>query len=237
MSKEPKESRSSDPSTGFIIQATGKYDQFIDPLIDSIIKYYQSPFTIYLFSDKEYIYHRNRVVNQLIDHEPWPTITLDRYFTFSYYKHLFSTDYLLYLDVDMLVENFFDINVIKGSIIATLHPGYFNKSNKPFCKDKKSRAYTPNGKYYFCGGVQGGERERYLEIAALLADNINEDKINEIQAEWHDESHWNQYLANNLPDRILNPQFCFVDNYNITGIPMIRALEKDHKELRKENKN
>jgi histo-blood group ABO system transferase len=91
------------------------------------------------------------------------------------------------------------------------------------------------GKHYFAGGFNGGKTEKFIEMSEVIAGRVNKDMENGIIAVWHDESHMNRYLIDNPPTTILNPSYCFAEEFIGTEYPFdpkIIALKKNHNELR-----
>jgi hypothetical protein len=93
---------------GLFLICTGKYDRFLQPLIDSVEKHFFNGFhlNIYLYTDKEpSVSHSDRIEIKTfpIQHLPFPYPTLYRYQYFHSRRHEISEDDLLvfYSDVDM----------------------------------------------------------------------------------------------------------------------------------------
>lgn len=239
---------------GVLLIATGKYHQFVRPLIKNIYDYFMPghKVTAYVFTDNNDLLDeflatpRVNVVTKKIDSLKYPYATLYRYKVFTENADLLKDeDYLFYMDVDMAI-----VKEVSGSIlpyeglVAVFHPGFYGKggwgsSNNP----ENSTSYLPpeKRKNYYAGGFQGGSRETYLKVAKLLHENIQKDEMNGVMAEWHDETHWNWFLNNgSFSDIIsLTPEYCMVEQahlrkeWKIDDIdPRIIALAKNHAELR-----
>jgi histo-blood group ABO system transferase len=43
----------------------------------------------------------------------------------------------------------------------------------------------------------------------VMRQNIDEDFSHNYIAMWHDESHWNKYLIDNPPEKVLDPGYCY----------------------------
>lgn len=238
---------------GIFLIATGKYDIFLQPLIDSLEKNFfpKDDLIIYLFTDKaNYLRHSKRISIQIkrIEHKPFPYPTLYRYKHFSSLTGI-TADYCFYLDVDMLVSKRVDREILPFAthhegLVVTLHPGFY-RGGGGWCNNEKSLGHTPQGlrKRYYAGGFQGGETKPYLKMCKALADNIADDEERGIIATWHDESHLNRYMCGRTP-RTLSPSYCMVEEpdlrvqWKITNFtPKIIALSKDHNALRGLPKN
>lgn len=231
---------------GILLIATNKYKQFVNPLITALDKYFlpNHQLSVFLFTDEmHYKFNASERISILITQIPpykFPFATLYRYKIFADNSNLFNLcDYLFYMDVDMdIVAPVGD--EILAPLTAVRHPGFYNGGGS-WGNDPKSTAYTKpeNRKHYYAGGFQGGSKNYYLSVVCLLADRIAADEENEIMAQWHDETHWNWYLANNPVFKELSPEYCMVEQQHLRqdwGIdhlePKIIALAKDHAELR-----
>lgn len=222
---------------GLLIIATWKYDVFLKPLLDSVNKHFfkNEDVDVYIFSDKplEFNYERLKIQVLSIKHYPFPYATLYRYKHFNAFKNVLTSDYLFYLDADMLIVDEIDDEVLPDSsgLIATIHPGFF-RGGGSWCKNKKSLAYTKYPKKYYAGGFQGGERNMYIKVCEILKTLIDTDENNGIMAEWHDESFWNYWLSISLFKEI-SPSYCYPESWTLPFKKKILALDKNHAEMRK----
>jgi histo-blood group ABO system transferase len=175
-----------------------------------------------------------KVIHQ--DHMAWPGPTLKRYHIFLNNSHHYpNQDYLFYCDADMRFVDEVGSEVL-GDLVATNHPGFYNKRRREFSYEKRSqsRAYIPmnEGTRYFAGGFNGGKRDRYLEMAQAVKEMVDADAANGIIAEWHDESYMNRYLASNPPTVILDPSYCYPESWDLPFKRRLLALDKNHSEMR-----
>lgn len=224
---------------GLVLIATGKYDVFLQPLIDSVDKFFfrGDEITIYLFTDKTpKLIHSDRIHTTIIatEHKPFPYPTLYRYKYISSIAENIYTDYLFYCDVDM---RFVDLvgREILGDIVCVQHPGFYKGGWGSDGCDERSLAYLPKELCfdYVCGGFNGGRRKPFLEMCSILNDRISKDEKNGVMAIYHDETHFNWYIkkmAKNIHK--LNPSYCYPELWKIPFIKRILALEKNHKEIR-----
>ena len=239
---------------GLCLIVTGRYDYFLSRLLESLDTHFfpKHEVIIYLFWDKKYytlkLPKRFSVVCIPTEHKPFPFPTLYRYKYFTRAVDKIHSDYLFYMDVDMMLvgdvdERILPDGVSDGGIVATLHPGFYNGGGA-WCDNHNSKAYTQenNRSRYFAGGFQGGETKAYLEACREMAEAIEADEKNGVMAEWHDESHLNSFLSTRNP-KTLTPEYCMVQDeqckkkYGLDGMPIrIIALEKNHEELRKDIK-
>lgn len=247
----------SKPTIGVLLIATGKYDQFVKPFIESSEKFFLPEYKkIYiLFSDKitnppqlsdAFKDIPNAViVKEHMEHRPWPNSTLKRYETFTRVSQFHVVpDYLFYSDVDMRFVAPVGEEVLSEGLTATLHPGFYSFPGQgSWGNNIESLSYTPMEfrKKYYAGGFQGGKASEYLKVCEHLAQNINYDLSKGIIAEWHDEAHWNCFLSTYKgPLTQLTPSYCMVEethkriNWKIDHLePKLIALAKNHEELRK----
>lgn len=224
---------------GLLVIATGKYDIFIKPLLDSVRKFFlvNHKVTVYLFTDKTVLEEGNiKVIPQ--EHEGWPYATLHRYHVFNKHREILSKmDYLYYCDVDMLFVDNVGEEVL-GSRVAVLHPGYYQGNRGTYETNPISTAYVPSyeGSHYFAGGFNGGSSEEFLNMSRVIERNIEQDKTRgNYIAVWHDESHLNKYLIQNTPTLILPPSYCYPESWDLPFDKRLIALDKNHREIRLES--
>lgn len=224
---------------GLLLIATGKYDVFLQPLIDSVDKYFfrGDQVTIYLFTDKNPTLIFSDRINLVIiptEHKPFPYATLYRYKYFTQSADKMEAEYLFYCDVDMLFVDEVGREIL-GNIVCTEHPGFYKGGwGSPNCH-KMSMAYlgVEMRNKYVCGGFQGGERLSYLAACETLASRIQTDEDQGIMAEWHDETHWNWFIAMRAKNiKMLNPSYCYPERWTLPFPKKLLALDKNHKEIR-----
>lgn len=242
---------------GLIIISTGKYDIFLQPLLNSADKWFfpGRPIDIYHLSDKEVVLDvpsRMTYKRFFVPHLKFPYPTLFRYKWIHKYREELTSDNLFYIDADMLFENPVGPEILPDSsgLVAVRHPGFFRGGWGDNGTHPMSTAYLNPAlrKEYYAGGFQGGERMAFLKAVQTLSENIDIDLDtaenlsyqlnNGILAKWNDESHWNHYLKYH-PFKALTPEYCMVEQIPLRekwGInqltPRIIALEKNHEEIR-----
>ncbi len=214
--------------------ATGKYDCFIAPFYESVNKFFLKDCDVTMFTFTDSIKNFEGVTKVYQEHKPFPYPTLMRYHIFLKHKELFENfDYIFYSDIDMKIFSNISRQEFLGDLVGVIHPGFFDKNQFPYEKNKLSTAFVEHGFAYFCGGVQGGSTSRYIAAMEEMKKNIDLDLEKNIISTWHDESHWNCYLSKNYPTRILDCNFCYPESWNIPfKNKKILALDKNHHDLR-----
>lgn len=200
---------------GLIIIATGEsYVKYAKDLIVSAHNFWPEAAPI-VFTDNPCAFVGG--AHRIFYKEPvgYPKETLYRYHTMLSQKEFLSTfDFLFYADADMEFVSKPGVITSRGCLTGTLHPGFFGK--KGTCETRpESEAYCTYNERYYCGGFQGGDAKEYLIAAETISRRINKDAANNITAVWHDESHWNKYLAGANDDWLLTltPSYCFPEGY------------------------
>ena len=224
---------------GVLLIATNKYIKFLDPLVESIDKYFLKNHNITIFCFTNILDHKvsSNVILIEQEHMPWPLPTLKRFEIFYKHKDRYDNiDVLYYLDVDMRINDYIGDEFLPDDkdLIAVVHPGYRRDLLQSFERRPQSKAFVNFNYYvYHCGGVQGGKRDAYLKACKLLSDNILDDMGRNIIAVWHDESHWNKYLISNPGIyKELDCDYCYPESWNIPYKKIILALDKNHEEMR-----
>lgn len=232
---------------GILLIATKKYKQFVQPLVDQLNKYIRVPFQVILFSDEGmFLESKAPVNNYLIPAYGFPQATLYRYKIFSSHEVSLRERFkhLLYLDVDMRLECYMGKEFLVPGLLCVQHPGTYesNRWGSPNTSKLSSAWFAESErKRYYCGGVQGGKVNQYLNACKHLAKNIDDDEMNGVMAEWHDETHWNKFTNYIRPDLVteLSPSYCMPEPMKsrkdwglLQFEPKIIALEKNHKEIR-----
>jgi hypothetical protein len=97
-----------------------------------------------------------------------------------------------------------------------------------------STAFVPRRlrKKYYCGGIWFGNQNAIRKMIDQLSLNVQADSSRDIIAIWHDESHLNQWAANNHhADE--SPRLCFDETYsNLPTLdPIIHAVRKPRKDF------
>jgi histo-blood group ABO system transferase len=221
-------------NVGLLVMATGKYIQFVPPLIESAEKHFckNHNVTFFIFTDGV-LSPADNVVTIYQPRLGWPFDSMMRNQVYaSHADVLLTQDYLFATDADMLFVG--DVgDEILGQRVATQHPGFVGKRGA-YETNRQSTAYISRreGKQYFAGGFFGGTSPEFIKIVQTISDNINIDMAKGIIAVWHDESHWNRYCIDHEPTIILNPSYCYPESWDLPYPKKLLALDKNHAEMR-----
>ena len=202
----------------YLTIATNKYIQFVEKLYSDISEKFLpgAEINCLLFTDHEIEEAGDNVRIHYIDHEQWPMPTLKRYNYFVKEKLHLEHDYCFYFDADMRIDNPVGEEVLADGVVATKHPYQsFNSLNDmSYDHNPDSLAYIPmgEGNTYFAGGFNGGKTESFIEMAEVIANNVNKDLEKGIVA-LCDESHMNRYLIDNPPSLELTPHIAILKNF------------------------
>lgn len=220
---------------GLLVVATGKYIQFVKPLLDSADTYFcpEDDVTYFIFTDGE-LAESERVVKFHHTRIGWPYDTMMRCTMYlAHADELSKMDYLFACDADM---RFVDIvgTEILSERVATQHPGFVGKRGT-YETNELSTACVRSGEgvHYFAGGFYGGSAQEFLKMTRTMVKNIYTDLEKKFIAVWHDESHLNRYFIDNPPTKILTPSYCYPESWHLPYHKRLLALDKNHTEFRK----
>jgi len=231
------------PKVGMLVMATGKYINFVEPLVVSADKFFllECDVSYFVFTDsQEHLARKVEIIRGreiiYIEQERlgWPKDTLMR--PAIYYQHrkkLKFMDYLFAIDADMKIVDTVG-NEILHPLVVVQHPGYVGRRGT-YETRKESSAYVGprEGRVYCAGGFNGGKRKEYMQLCKSITHAIQEDFKKNIIACWHDESHLNRYIITHQEDVVvLTPSYCYPESKDIPFHPRIIALDKNHKEMR-----
>ncbi len=228
-------SNSAQYNVGLLVVATGKYINFVPPLVESARKHFCPDHTItyFVFTDGS-LPAADDIVCLPHTRLGWPYDTMMRCAAYYQYRDMFDDmDYLFALDADMLFVDTVGDEIL-GERVATIHPGFVGKRGTYETRSESNAHVAPDeGKYYFAGGFHGGNSKEFLKLVHTMLTNINEDLENGVVAVWHDESHLNRYFIDNPPTVILNPSYCYPESWKLPYHKRLLALDKNHAEMRK----
>lgn len=203
--------------------ATNNYKDFLKPLVTSVNNHFipaaQKDF--YLFTDSPLDWFDSSVKWNKIEHQPWPYITLKRFeFISTCLDQLKHYDYVFYFDSDMeFVTTLSSFDAGNKKYYAVCHPSVVNNLNFwPVETNPESTAYIKdrNRCVYVQGCVWGSRGSDIENMVNTMKNNINTDLSNKIVAVWHDESHLNKFMVDNVKDAmILSPSMAYPEHWNL----------------------
>lgn len=144
--------------------------------------------------------------------------------------------YVFCMDVDQVFVGPFGSEAL-GDSVALLHAYFYKSPVSGFTYDRnpKSGAYMDDGDYYYHAAVFGGTWQSVRNITMSCLQGIKQDKINGVEALWHDESHLNKYFWLHKPSKVLSPEYCWATEIGYTSDIQVQRLiwaEKYYKTLR-----
>ena len=200
--------------TALITLATGKaYHTYANEMIASAKQHWPEACPI-VFTDNPLAIHETDACIYT-EAKGYPGETLMRYHTFLKSEALLSKfDHIFFCDADMRwVAPPQQENLLGDGLVATLHPGYYGRKGTPETRCE-STAYCNWNESYVAGGFQGGRAKAYIDAMKTMKMNIDNDARRGITAVWHDESHWNWYIASwGGPLTFLTPSYCYPEDY------------------------
>lgn len=210
-------------SVALTVFAVGRYlDAYLKTFLTSAEQHFMLglPVTYYVFTDLPdkvpnvtLASQRNIKVIQVEKHNRWQDISMMRMKMLSEaieseIRHSFP--YVFCFDVDQEFKGRFGSEAL-GDSVALLHAHYYKLPKARFTYDRnpKSKAFMDDGDFYYHAAIFGGlwQNVKHLVDACYLS--IMEDKINNVEALWHDESHLNKYYWIHKPSRLLSPEYCW----------------------------
>lgn len=229
---------------------TGKYSIFWEEFYKSAKKnlFPNSEKHFFVFSDASPKLFSNEDTSYIYQQKlGWPNDTLQRFHMFSrILDELNKYNFIFFFNANILFLKKIHEDILPTNdegLLFVQHPGFFDKEHNdfPYERNKKSTAFIPygKGKYYVCGGVNGGTAQSYIKMIQELKASIDIDTNNKIIAVWHDESHINKYITHNRY-KILSPEYAYPEDWKLPFSPKILILDKnkfgEHDFLRGENR-
>lgn len=218
---------------------TGKYDIFWQEFFESYEENFlpDSEKEYFVFTDADFLFGEDqcsRIHKIYQERLGWPYDTLMRYNMFySIKEQIISFDYTFFMNanckcVSVITEEEFLPK--SKDILVVQHPGEYNKKPIKYSYDRnpQSTAYIPRGegRFYICGGINGGKTDAYLKLVEELKRNIEIDMGKNVIAKWHDESHINHYIYVHDNWEMLSPSYCYAEDWNLPFEPKILVREK-----------
>ncbi|XP_077941897.1 N-acetyllactosaminide alpha-1,3-galactosyltransferase [Gasterosteus aculeatus] len=236
-------------SVALTVFAVGRYlDAYLNTFLTSAEKHFMLGLqvTYYVFTDQpekvptiKFGPRRSLKVIQVQKYSRWQDISMMRMKMISdaiesEIHH--NCNYIFCFDVDQVFKGRFGSEAL-GDSVALLHAWYYKRPKQSFTYDRnpKSKAFMETGDYYYHAAIFGGVLEHVKDLADYCFLNIMEDKLNNVEALWHDESHLNKYFWLHKPSRLISPEYCWdpviAENQDINVTRLVWA-SKNYKELR-----
>lgn len=213
-------------SIALTVFAVGRYlDAYLETFLKSSERHFMSglPVSYYVFTDTpEKVPNikigpqRSLKVIKVKKHSRWQDISMMRMKSISdviesdirhHSTHVFC------FDVDQEFTGRFGSEAL-GESVALLHAYFYHlpKNWHGYDHNPKSKAFMESGDFYYHAAIFGGTWKSIKALTEFCYKNIMEDKQNNVEARWHDESHLNKYLWLHKPTRILSPEYCWDTN-------------------------
>ncbi|KAM9536377.1 alpha-1,3-galactosyltransferase 2-like [Salvelinus alpinus] len=226
-----QEHRRNHSSVSLTVFAVGRYlDAYLEAFLLSAERHFMValPVTYYVFTDvPERVPNiqlgpgRSLKVVRVQRHSRWQDISMMRMRAIAdaiesqirrYSRYVFC------FDVDQVFVGRFGSEAL-GDSVALLHAYYYHRPQSLYTYDRnpRSRAYMETGDFYYHAAVFGGSWQTVKNMTETCYQTIMEDKENQVEALWHDESHLNKYLWLHKPSRVLSPEYCWSSDIGYRG--------------------
>ncbi|XP_056294262.1 alpha-1,3-galactosyltransferase 2-like isoform X1 [Pseudoliparis swirei] len=210
-------------SVALTVFAVGRYlDVYLGTFLNSSEHHFMLglPVTYYVFTDVpekvpdiKLAPQRSIKVIKVERNSRWQDISMMRMKTIS---DIIESDlrhhctHVFCFDVDQVFSGRFGSEALADSV-ALLHAHYYRFPQKWFTYDRnpKSKAYMQTGDFYYHAAIFGGSWKSVKALTDACYQSIMEDKQNNVEALWHDESHLNKYLWLHKPSKVLSPEYCW----------------------------
>ena len=216
--------------------ATGKYTVFWPEFYESAEQYLLRDCEVhyFVFTDADALPGEENPRVHICPQEAysWPFATLRRFEIFLKQEQaLRGFDYIFFFNANAqfmqpVTREMLLPRAEKGErLLVVQHPSFYAKPNYEVTYDRnpRSTACIPYGlgKYYVCGGVNGGMAPAFLELCRTLDKRIRRDLQHNVIALWHDESQINRYILFRHDFRVLDPSFCYPEGWDHLPFPCV----------------
>ncbi|KAG9352938.1 hypothetical protein JZ751_017514 [Albula glossodonta] len=210
-------------SVALTVFAVGRYlDAYLSEFLRSAEKHFMLglPVTYYVFTDApervpevQLGPDRDLEVIHMQMHQRWQDISMMRMKAIKdtidqrvRHRH----PYIFCLDVDQVFVGRFGSEAL-GDLVALLHAFYYHRPRVLYTYDTnpQSTAYMEAGDFYYHAAVFGGSWQSVRNLTEACYQGIVEDKRNQVEALWQDESHLNKYFWQHKPSKVLSPEYCW----------------------------
>lgn len=215
---------------GLCIVATGKYDSFVKPLIESARTHFcpNQEVTFFIFTDGN-VPKGKDIVEVYQKRIGWPYDTLKRFHVYDAHRDLLQKmDYLFACDADMLFVGPVGEEILSDRV-ATIHGGFIGQVGT-YETRRISTAYVEkkirHSSTYFAGAFYGGTTKEFFKLLTIIKGRVDKDIEHDVMALWHDESHLNRYFNDFKPTKVLPTSYCYLEILNLPYEKKLLALHK-----------
>ncbi len=200
------------------VMATGSFNASAQSLIESGRRFFclNHDVTYFVFTDGTQVPQAKDVVKVEQPHLGWPYDTLKRFHIYDTHATLFENfDYIFSIDANMVFVAPVGEEIL-SDLVATQHPAFLKKRGA-YENKKTSSAYVgpQEGVYYFTGRFYGGTKLEFFQLLKTVKNHVDIDLAKNYIARWHDESYLNRYFIDHPPTRILNPSYCYPEDWQL----------------------
>lgn len=193
-----------------------EYESKAKALIESGRKFFclNHDVTYFVFSEDTKLESAKDVVKIKQKNFGWPYVTLKRFQVYDEHANLFDEmDYLFAVDADLVFVAPVCEEVL-SNLVATQHPAFVKKRGDYENKTISAAYVGPHeGKHYFSSSFYGGSKEEFLKLVKAAHNQVDTDLEKKFISRWHDQSYLNRYLVDHPPTKILNPSYCYPDDW------------------------
>lgn len=221
---------------GIICLANGPYSVFIDSMVNSVREKFLSSHerNFFIITDSKSFdnYDSKDCKTYIQERKGWPDDCLLRSdYVLSISDDLKEMDVLFFFGANLRVNVEIGDEILPddSGFVAVEHSCFTNRNTAGFTYDRNplSKAYVPigEGEIYYQAIVWGGNTDKFLQMSKTMAENILEDKTNNVEALWLDESHLNRYFIDNRV-KTLSPNYAWPEAFGMNSNVQIIQLDK-----------